>query len=66
MNIACRERTMSQLYNPPSGSSLAILVECVVSPLLRQHPTPVCFELNIPMDLTTTADRFRLTDLLRS
>jgi hypothetical protein len=57
--------------NPPSsnatgGSSLAVLVECVVSPLLREHPSPVCFELNMPIDLTTTADRSRLTDLLRS
>jgi hypothetical protein len=66
VNIACRERTMSNLNNGPDASSLAVLVECVVSPLVREHPAPVCFELNLPIELTTTADRSRLSELVRS
>ena len=57
---------MSYLSNGSAASSLAVLVECVVSPLLREHPTPICFELNVPIDLMTTADRARLSDLVRS
>ncbi len=57
---------MSYLSDGSGGSSLAVLVECVISPLLREHPAPVCFELNVPIDLMTTADRSRLSDLVRS
>lgn len=57
---------MSYLSNGSTASSLAVLVECVVSPLLREHPAPVCFELNVPLDLMTTADPVRLGDLVRS
>src|SRR5690606_10912731 len=66
VNIACRERTMSYLSNRSASSSLAVLVECVVSPLLREHPAPICFELNVPLELTTTADRNRLSELVGS
>jgi hypothetical protein len=78
MNIECRERTMAFSSNgrfrgqTPSParetglSSLAVLVECVVSPLLREHPAPVCFEMNVPIDLMTTADRARLSELVTS
>lgn len=47
-------------------TSLAVLVECVISPLLREHPAPICFELDMPVDLMTTADRGRLGDLVTS
>lgn len=57
---------MSYLSNGSTASSLAVLVECVVSPLLREHPAPICFELNVPIDLMTTADRQRLSDVVRS
>jgi hypothetical protein len=46
--------------------SLAVLVECVVSPLLREHPTPILFELNVPIDLVTTTDQAKLADVVRS
>jgi hypothetical protein len=49
-----------------TDTSLAVLVECVVSPLLREHPAAICFELNMPMDLKTTADPVRLNDLVTS
>lgn len=57
---------MSYVSSGSGNSSLAVLVECVVSPLLREHPAPVCFELNVPIELTTTADRLRLSELVRS
>jgi hypothetical protein len=57
---------MSYLSKRSDASSLAVLIECVVSPLLREHPAPVCFELNVPIDLMTTADRSRLSDLVGS
>lgn len=57
---------MSYLSNRSASSSLAVLVECVVSPLLREHPAPICFELNVPLELTTTADRHRLSELVGS
>jgi len=47
-------------------TSLAVLVECVISPLLREHPAPICFELDMPVDLMTTADRTRLGELVTS
>jgi hypothetical protein len=47
-------------------SSLAVLVECAVSPLLRQHSAPILFELNIDIDLMTTASREHLTRLIES
>lgn len=48
------------------GTSLAVLVECAISPLLREHPAPICFELDMPIDLMTTADPRRLSDLVTS
>lgn len=50
----------------PRDCSLAVLVECVVSPLLRQHSAPILFELEVPIDLMTTADRSRLFDLVHN
>lgn len=49
-----------------ADTSLAVLVECVISPLLREHPAPICFELDMPIDLMTTADPGRLSDLVAS
>lgn len=46
--------------------SLAVLVECVVSPLLREHPSPVLFELNVPIDLVTTTDQVKLAEVIRN
>lgn len=46
--------------------SLAVLVECVVSPLLREHPSPILFELNVPIDLVTTTDQGKLAQLVSS
>ncbi len=49
-----------------ADTSLAVLVECVISPLLLEHPAPICFELDMPVSLMTTADRERLSDLVTS
>lgn len=57
---------MPQPVHKSGTLPLAVLVECVVSPLLREHEAPICFELNVPMDLRTTADAGRLSDLVRS
>lgn len=51
---------------PSESSSLAVLVECVVSPLLRQHPAPILFELNIDTRLMTNANRDHLTNLVET
>lgn len=48
------------------GCCLAVLVECVASPLLREHPAAVVLEMNVPIDLVTTADRRRLSNLVES
>ncbi|TVQ02241.1 MAG: ATPase [Planctomycetaceae bacterium] len=45
---------------------LAVLVECVIFPLLREHPAPIHFDLAVPIDLMTTADPELLSDLLKS
>ncbi len=45
--------------------SLAVLVECVISPLLREHPKPILFELNVDTRLRTTANRELLSSLVR-
>ena len=52
--------------SPTQSSSLAVLVECVVSPLLRKHPPPILLELNIDLDLMTTAHRDHLSRLVES
>lgn len=51
---------------PTRPSSLAVMVECAVIPLLRQHPARICFELNVDVDLMTTANREHLTRLIES
>ncbi len=51
---------------PTQSCSLAVLVECAVSPLLRQHPAAICFELNVDINLQTTANREHLTRLIES
>lgn len=50
----------------PTPVKLAVLVECVISPLLREHPAPIHFDLAVPIDLMTTADPALLSDLLKS
>lgn len=51
-------------FSPTQPSSLAVLVECVVSPLLRKHPAPILFELNVDIELMTTAHREHLSRLV--
>jgi len=55
-----------RIVKPSQPSSLAVLVECIASPLLRQHPSRVYFEMNIDMDLMTTASREHLQHLVES
>lgn len=56
----------SQLRGMQSPVKLAVLIECVVFPLLRAHPSPVHFDLAVPIDLVTTADPLVVGDLVRS
>ena len=58
---------MNHRYGESSKStSLAVLVERVVSPLLRQHPAPVLFELNIDTYLMTSASSNHLAALIET
>lgn len=47
----------------PNHRSLAVLVESTVAPLLRDHPAPICLELDVPVNLPVPADT-SLTGLL--
>jgi len=51
---------------PVELSSLAVLVERIASPMLRQHPARVFFEMNIDLELMTTASRDHLQTLIES
>ncbi len=58
---------MNHRYGESSKStSLAVLVERVVSPLLRQHPAPILFELNIDTYLMTSASSNHLAALIET
>jgi len=62
-----RERTMSnQWIDPSSCRSLAVLVESVIAPLLIQHESPVCLELDIDTSLQVPADATKTVDLLKT
>lgn len=45
---------------------LAALVEQVVSPLLRLHPAPILFEMQIPLQLNVSAEKSQLEELLKT
>lgn len=51
---------------PPNIYPLAVLVEQVVSPLLRLHPAPILFELQIPLQLNVSAEKSQLEELLKT
>ncbi len=44
--------------------SLAVLVEQVASPMLVAHPAPVLLDMDLRLDLMTTADRTQLKELI--
>lgn len=52
--------------NPPRIYPLAVLVEQVVSPLLRLHPAPILFEMKIPLQLNVSSEKSRLEELLKT
>ena len=62
-----RERIMSnQWIDPSSCRSLAVLVESVIAPLLIQHASPVCLELDIDTSLQVPADGSKTVELLKT
>jgi signal transduction histidine kinase len=62
-----RERRMpSQWIDPSTSQSLAVLVESVIAPLLIQHASPVCLELDIDTRLEVPADSGKTVELLRT
>lgn len=56
----------SQWIDPSSCRSLAVLVESVIAPLLIQHASPVCLELDIETSLPVPADAFKTVELLKA
>lgn len=51
--------------DPSSFRSLAILVESVAVPLLREHPTPVCLEVEVDREIEVPGDRAATAELVR-
>ena len=49
---------------PDACRNLLILVESVTAPLLIQHPSPVCLELDIDTELPIPCDKRRAADLI--
>ena len=56
----------NQWIDPSSCRSLAVLVESVIAPLLIQHDSPVCLELDIDTSLEVPADAVKTVDLLKT
>ena len=56
----------SQWIDPESCQSLAVLVETVTAPLLIQHASPVCLELEIETSMPIPADARKTAELVRT
>lgn len=55
----------NQWIDPSSCRSLAVLVESVIAPLLIEHDSPVCLELDIDTSLEVPADPTKTVELLK-
>lgn len=51
--------------DPSSFRSLAILVESVAVPLLREHPAPVCLEVEVDSQIEVPGDPAATVELIR-
>lgn len=56
----------SSWIDPSNSTSLAVLVESVIGPMLMQHPTPVCLELEIDPHLSVPANAAQTVELVRA
>ena len=56
----------NQWIDPASCRSLAVLVEAVTAPLLIQHESPICLELEVDPALGSPADQERTAELIRT
>jgi len=56
----------NQWIDPKTCRSLAVLVESVTAPLLIEHSTPICLELDIDTSLDVPADPARTVELVRT
>ena len=54
------------IIDPKSCQSLAILVEVVTAPLLMQHPSPVCLEVDIDEAIGVPSDAAITAELIRT
>ena len=52
--------------DPESCSSLAVLVETVAAPLLIQHESAVCMEMDIPVGLAIPANPVLIAEMLQT
>lgn len=49
---------------PSECRNLLVLVESVTAPLLIQHPTPVCLEMDVDLELPIPCDPQQAADLI--
>ena len=56
----------SPWISPEACPSLAVLVESVTAPLLIQHASPVCLEMDIEDSVEIPADPNRTAELIRA
>lgn len=52
--------------DPSSFRSLAILVESVAVPLLREHPAAICLEVDIDPEIEVSTDPATTVELIRA
>ena len=51
---------------PEFCKTLDVLVETVIAPLLIQHESPVCLEMDVPVDLGVPADSVQTAEMIRA
>lgn len=52
--------------DPKTCQSLAVLVESVTAPLLIEHSSPICLELDIDTSISVPSDPARTVELVRT
>lgn len=55
----------NQWISPESCPSLAVLVETVTAPLLIQHTSPICLEMDVKHSMEIPADPGKTAELIR-
>ncbi len=56
----------SHWIDPSTCRSLAVLVESVIGPMLMQHSSPVCLDLDIDLQIEVPGDATATVELIRA